>query len=192
VTLPVTAPGCSVAVTCVSEFTVKVALALPMVTPLVCFRLMPVIVTCVPTGPLLGLKLEIVGMILNFCGVLRLPPGSKIGDTLVKMGRLREADATYAKALEIANPTLSLEHKDFPSLYGAADAYAGLGDVAAAKPARLGILLCDHSNTEKRVRLMRRAWTFGNRFRIRRESVGMDISPGILTRSRCVWGSLPR
>jgi non-specific serine/threonine protein kinase/serine/threonine-protein kinase len=58
---------------------------------------------------------------------------TKIGDALVKMGRLHEADATYAKALEIANPTLSLEHKDFPALYAAADAHAGLGDVAAAQ-----------------------------------------------------------
>ena len=76
VTLPVTAPAPTVAVTCVSEFTVNVAFALPMVTLVVCLRLMPVIVTCVPTGPLLGLKLEMVGMILNFCGVVRLPPGS--------------------------------------------------------------------------------------------------------------------
>jgi non-specific serine/threonine protein kinase/serine/threonine-protein kinase len=58
---------------------------------------------------------------------------TKIGDTLVKMGKLHEASATYAKALEIANLTFSLEHKDFPALYAAADAYAGLGDVAAAQ-----------------------------------------------------------
>jgi tetratricopeptide (TPR) repeat protein len=58
---------------------------------------------------------------------------TKIGDALVKMGKLREADATYTKALEIANPTLSLERKDFPALYAAADAYAGLGDVAVAQ-----------------------------------------------------------
>jgi non-specific serine/threonine protein kinase/serine/threonine-protein kinase len=58
---------------------------------------------------------------------------TKIGDTLVKMGKLREASATYANALEIANLTLSLEHKDFPALYAAADAYAGVGDVAAAQ-----------------------------------------------------------
>jgi serine/threonine protein kinase/tetratricopeptide (TPR) repeat protein len=58
---------------------------------------------------------------------------TKIGDTLVKMGKLQEASATYAKALEIANLTFSLEHKDFPALYAAADAYAGLGDVAAAQ-----------------------------------------------------------
>jgi hypothetical protein len=49
------------------------------------------------------------------------------------MGKLREASATYAKALEVAHLTFSLEHKDFPSLYAAADAYAGLGDVAAAQ-----------------------------------------------------------
>ena len=78
VTLPVTAPAPTVAVTCVSEFAVNVAFALPMVTLVVCLRLMPVIVTCVPTGPLLGLKLEIVGMILNFCGVVRLAPGSTL------------------------------------------------------------------------------------------------------------------
>ena len=58
---------------------------------------------------------------------------TKIGDALVKMGKLHEADATYAKALEIANPTLSLEHKDFPALYAAADAHSGLGDVTAAQ-----------------------------------------------------------
>src|SRR5258706_9021694 len=49
VTLPVTAPAPTVAVTCVSELTVNAAFTLPMVTLLVCFRLMPVIVTCVPT-----------------------------------------------------------------------------------------------------------------------------------------------
>jgi tetratricopeptide (TPR) repeat protein len=49
------------------------------------------------------------------------------------MGKLHEASATYAKALEIANLTFSLEHKDFPALYAAADAYAGLGNVAAAQ-----------------------------------------------------------
>jgi hypothetical protein len=76
VTLPVTAPAPTVAVTPVSELTVNVAFALPMVTLLVCFRLMPVIVTWVPTGPLVGLKLEIVEMTLYFCGVVRLPPGS--------------------------------------------------------------------------------------------------------------------
>ena len=58
---------------------------------------------------------------------------TKIGDALVKMGKLHEADATYAKALEIANLTFSLEHKDFPALYAAADAHTGLGDVAAAQ-----------------------------------------------------------
>jgi hypothetical protein len=49
----------------------------PMVTVLVCFRLIPVIVTWVPPGPLLGVKFEIVGIILYLSGVVRLPPGSK-------------------------------------------------------------------------------------------------------------------
>jgi tetratricopeptide (TPR) repeat protein len=61
---------------------------------------------------------------------------TKIGGTLVKMGKVREASATYAKALEIANLTPSLQHKDFPALYAAADAYAGLGDVAAVQARR--------------------------------------------------------
>ncbi len=58
---------------------------------------------------------------------------TKIGDTLIKMGKLREASATYSKALEIANLKFSLEHKDFPAIYAAADAYAGLGDLSAAQ-----------------------------------------------------------
>ena len=50
-----------------------------------------------------------------------------------RYGLSREASAEYAKALETANLTFSLEHGDFPALYAAADAYAGLGDVAAAE-----------------------------------------------------------
>jgi serine/threonine protein kinase len=58
---------------------------------------------------------------------------TKIGNALVKMGRLREAGAEYKKALDTANLSFSLEHMDIPALYAAADAYAGLGDVAAAE-----------------------------------------------------------
>jgi eukaryotic-like serine/threonine-protein kinase len=58
---------------------------------------------------------------------------TKIGNTLVKMGRLQEATTAYTKAVETANLTFSLEHMDIPALYAAADAYAGLGDVAAAE-----------------------------------------------------------
>ena len=58
---------------------------------------------------------------------------TKIGNTLVQMGRLPEAAAAYRKASETANLPFSLEHMDIPALYAAADAYAGLGDVAAAE-----------------------------------------------------------
>ena len=58
---------------------------------------------------------------------------TKIGSTLLKMGKLREASAEYAQALDTAKLSFSLEHKDFPGIYAAADAYAGLGDVAAAE-----------------------------------------------------------
>ena len=61
---PVVAPVGTVAVTCVSEITVNVAEILLKVTLLVCIRPVPVIVTKVPTGPLDGLKLFKVGVIL--------------------------------------------------------------------------------------------------------------------------------
>ena len=58
---------------------------------------------------------------------------TKIGDTLVKMGKLRDASAAYTKALDIANLSFSLQHMDIPAFYAAADAYEGMGDVAAAE-----------------------------------------------------------
>jgi hypothetical protein len=75
--LPVTAPVGTVAVTCVSELTVNtVAVTAPNFTRAVCERLMPVITTCVPTGPEVGLKLVMLGAILNFNGVSKLPEDS--------------------------------------------------------------------------------------------------------------------
>ena len=56
---PVFAPLGTVAVACVSEFTVKLALTPLKCTFVVCVRLTPVMVTGVPTGPLVGLKLKI-------------------------------------------------------------------------------------------------------------------------------------
>jgi tetratricopeptide (TPR) repeat protein len=58
---------------------------------------------------------------------------SKIGNTVLQMGKLDDALAHFRKALAIANLQFSLEHMDPPALYAAADAYAGLGDVATAK-----------------------------------------------------------
>ena len=59
---PVTALAGTVAVTCLSEFTLNsVAATPPKVTSVVCLRLPPIICTCVPTGPLVGLMRLICG-----------------------------------------------------------------------------------------------------------------------------------
>ena len=74
--LPVTAPLGTIAVTLVSEFTVKVvAFTPPKVTFVVCLRLTPVIVTEAPTAPLVGEKLVICGMTRNFLLLVSTPPG---------------------------------------------------------------------------------------------------------------------
>ena len=64
--LPVVAPVGTVAITCVSEVVVG-ATPVPLnVTLVVWLRPVPVIVTGVPTGPLGGEKLVIVGATRNF------------------------------------------------------------------------------------------------------------------------------
>ncbi len=64
---PVLAPVGTVAVICVSEFTVNCAGVLsPKPTPEVCVKPVPVIDTCVPTDPLGGLN-------PRTCGVTRNP-----------------------------------------------------------------------------------------------------------------------
>jgi eukaryotic-like serine/threonine-protein kinase len=58
---------------------------------------------------------------------------TKIAHMLLKAGKLREAATEYNKALSTANLSFSLQHKDIPALYAAAEAYAGMGDIAAVK-----------------------------------------------------------
>jgi eukaryotic-like serine/threonine-protein kinase len=58
---------------------------------------------------------------------------TKIANTLFQMGKMGEASDHYAKALDLAKLPFSLERMDIPALYAAADAYSGLGNVAAAK-----------------------------------------------------------
>lgn len=73
---PVFAPVGTVAVTWVSESTVKlVAFTPPKVTFFVPVKLVPVIVTGVPTGPLVGLKLRIAGVTRNTLLLVSFPPG---------------------------------------------------------------------------------------------------------------------
>ena len=76
-TLPVTAPVGTTALTELSEFTVKVAFTPPMVTAVVWLKLIPVIMTVLPTGPALGLNEAMEGRTLKVCGVTRLPLGSR-------------------------------------------------------------------------------------------------------------------
>ena len=61
---PVPAPGGTVTVICEPESTVNEATILSIVTFVVCSRPVPVIVTEVPTGPLDGVKVLRVGVIL--------------------------------------------------------------------------------------------------------------------------------
>jgi hypothetical protein len=71
--LPATAPLGTVAVTFVSEFTMKLAFTPPNATLVVCFRLTPVMVTKVPTDPLVGEKLVICGITRNNLLLLSAP-----------------------------------------------------------------------------------------------------------------------
>src|SRR5438094_701983 len=62
---PLVAPAGTVAVIAVAELTVKLALTLLNSTAVAPLKLVPLIVTLVPTGPLLGVKLEIVGGLMT-------------------------------------------------------------------------------------------------------------------------------
>jgi hypothetical protein len=71
---PVVAPAGTVAVICVSELTVKVVAAVPLnvtdVTALgASWNAVPVMMTCVPTGPHVGLKDVIVGAAASAGGI---------------------------------------------------------------------------------------------------------------------------
>ncbi len=73
---PVTAPAGTSASTSVSVMTWKlVAATPPNFTAVVPVKLFPLIATAVPTGPLVGLKLEIDGTTAKVVGLLASPPG---------------------------------------------------------------------------------------------------------------------
>jgi len=75
--LPVVALFGTVVVIRVSEFTVKVAAVLWILTEVAPVKFVPVTTTTVPTGPLVGLKLEIVGggMTVKELELVAVPPG---------------------------------------------------------------------------------------------------------------------
>src|SRR5579871_5794444 len=91
---PVCAPAGTVAVTSMSESTENCAgFLLPNPTPWVCVRLPPLIVTTVPTGPLIGLNPVIVGVTRNLRLLFSVPEGvvtvtypvvAPVGTTAVK------------------------------------------------------------------------------------------------------------
>src|SRR5438477_562074 len=74
---PVVAPAGTVAWIAVAEVTVKVALTPLNVTEVAPRKFVPLIVTLVPTGPLVGVKLAIVGALttVNELALLAVPPG---------------------------------------------------------------------------------------------------------------------
>ena len=72
---PVVAPAGTVAVIFVAELTTKVALVPLKVTTVTPVRLFPLIVTLVPTGPLLGEKFEIEGAAVKLPALVAEPPG---------------------------------------------------------------------------------------------------------------------
>jgi tetratricopeptide (TPR) repeat protein len=56
---------------------------------------------------------------------------TKTARALAALGRSSEASSMYRQALEVVLPQASPEHQDVPALYVLADAYAGLGEIAA-------------------------------------------------------------
>src|SRR5439155_2250367 len=74
---PVVAPAGTVAWIAVAEVTVKVALTPLNVTEVAPLNFVPLIVTLVPAGPLVGVKLAIVGGLttVNELALVAVPPG---------------------------------------------------------------------------------------------------------------------
>jgi hypothetical protein len=69
----VVAPVGTVAVICVVELTVNVALSVPNLTSVILIKVEPVMVTLVPTGPLAGVKLSIFGVTLKIAVLIAVP-----------------------------------------------------------------------------------------------------------------------
>lgn len=74
--LPVVAPDGTVAFTCDHETYVTLALTPLNLTFVEEVNAVPLMVTTVPTGPLVGEKSVIVGTTLNFVSLVSVPPGA--------------------------------------------------------------------------------------------------------------------
>src|SRR5438094_7806091 len=101
---PLVAPAGTVAVIAVAEPTVKLALVPLNSTALAPVKLVPLIVTLVPTGPLLGVKLEIVGglMTVKLAALLAVP-----SEVVTLIGPLVGAAGTVAVSA-VAEPLAKL------------------------------------------------------------------------------------
>src|SRR5204863_259692 len=92
---PLVAPAGTVAVIAVAELTVKLALTLLNSTALAPVKLVPLMVTLVPTGPLPGVKLVIVGGLITvkLAALLAVPPGvvTLIGPLVAPAGTMGRA-----------------------------------------------------------------------------------------------------
>src|SRR5947208_929285 len=101
---PLVAPAGTVVVIAVAELTVKLALTLLNGTAVAPLKLVPLIVTLVPTGPLLGVKLEIVGglMTVKLAALLAVP-----SEVVTLIGPLVAPAGTVA-VIAVAEPTVKL------------------------------------------------------------------------------------
>jgi hypothetical protein len=92
---PEVAPGGTVAVICVDEFTVKDAEVLLNLTPVTLVKFVPTITTEVPTGPLPGEKEEIVGapatVTVKFAELVAVPLG-----LVTEIGPVKAPEGTMA------------------------------------------------------------------------------------------------
>src|SRR5258706_10147105 len=106
---PVVAPAGTVAVIEVAELTVKVAPTPLTVTALAPVKLVPVIVTLVPTGPLVGAKLVMVGGLAVTVKALLLvagPPGvvTLVGPVVALVGTVAAIDVAEVTVKVAATP----------------------------------------------------------------------------------------
>jgi hypothetical protein len=86
---PVVAPAGTAAVICVEESTLKLTAPVPLnATSVAPVRLVPVITTLVPTGPVAGEKFEIAGATAKLLVLAAVPPGvvTEIGPVVAPAG----------------------------------------------------------------------------------------------------------
>ncbi|HYR17113.1 MAG TPA: hypothetical protein VEQ67_23290, partial [Mycobacterium sp.] len=101
---PVAAPAGTVAVIAVAELTVKLALVPLNRTALAPVKFVPLMVTLVPTGPVVGVKLEIVGGLTN----VKLPVLLAVPPAVVTLIDPLEAPAGTVAVIVVAEFTVKL------------------------------------------------------------------------------------